>query len=204
MIREEDLPTAAEKLEILKHTIQKLIDAGYVYIGMDHFARPDDDLAKARHDGTLQRNFQGYSTHGGSDLVSLGVSAISHIGSSYAQNAVSTAEYEQLLEAGRLSLKKGLTVDEDDLLRADVIQEIMCHDGIDFEGFSARHGIEFSDYFASELNHLEPLARDGLIGVDTSGIHVTPKGRLLLRTVAMVFDRHLSGHAQDKRFSKAI
>ncbi|MDJ0941338.1 MAG: oxygen-independent coproporphyrinogen III oxidase [Woeseiaceae bacterium] len=202
MIRDEHLPSASTKIEILRHSIEKLIDAGYVYIGMDHFALPDDDLALARENGTLQRNFQGYSTHGGSDLVSLGVSAISHIGSSFAQNALTTADYEERINAGHLPVRKGMVVDQDDLLRADVIHEIMCHDSLDFDTFSASHGIAFTDYFSNELERLEPLADDGLIQLDDESIDITDKGRLLLRSVAMVFDRHLN---QDtSRFSKAI
>ncbi len=204
MINEEDLPSGEVKLEILKHTVQKLIGAGYAYIGMDHFARPDDDLTRAKHDGTLQRNFQGYSTHGGCDLVSLGVSAISKIGDCYAQNAVSTIEYEQLIGDGVLPVKKGLRVDDDDRLRAEVIHDIMCHDGVDTESFQDRHGIDFHDYFAGELSRLRPLVDDGLVNLDRDGIEVTAKGRLLLRSVAMVFDRHLPGHGSDSRFSRAI
>lgn len=204
MINERDLPSAAVKLEILQHTIQKLVNSGYVYIGMDHFALPDDDLTLAKRDGSLQRNFQGYSTHGGCDLVSLGVSAISKIGNSYAQNAVSTIEYEQLIGDGILPVKKGLLVDDDDLLRAEVIQDVMCHDGIDFESFEKAHGIRFHDHFAAELNRLRLLDEDGLIGLNERGIQVTPKGRLLLRCIAMVFDRHLPGNSSDSRFSRAI
>ena len=204
MISEKDLPSGAVKLEILKHTVQKLIDSGYVYIGMDHFALPEDDLARAKHDGSLQRNFQGYSTHGGCDLISLGVSAISKIGDCYAQNAVSTIEYERLIGDGVLPVKKGLRVDDDDRLRADVIHDIMCHDGVDMESFQDHHGIDFRDYFAGELNRLKPLVDDGLVKLDRRRIQVTAKGRLLLRSVAMVFDRHLPGNGSDSRFSRAI
>ena len=202
MIREEHLPSSSTRIAILRHTIEKLIDAGYVYIGMDHFALPEDDLTQARENGTLQRNFQGYSTHGGSDLVSLGVSAISHIGNSYAQNSLTTADYEERIRGGHLPVRKGMVVDDDDLLRADVIHEIMCHDTLDFDAFSEGHDIDFADYFADELDRLEPLVDDGLIELDDSRIDITDKGRLLLRSVAMVFDRHLGEGTT--RFSKAI
>lgn len=204
LIREEDLPTPQTKLEILHHTIDKLTDFGYVYIGMDHFALPEDDLVRAKRDGTLQRNFQGYSTHGGSDLVALGVSGIGHIGNCFAQNAVKTAEYEELISKGQLPVRKGVAVDEDDLIRADVIQRIMCQDGVEFDAFDRAHSIDFRDYFAGELERLEPLAADGLMELTDDAIRITPKGRLLLRNVAMIFDRYLAPHVADDRFSKAI
>jgi oxygen-independent coproporphyrinogen-3 oxidase len=204
MINAEDIPTPATKLDILHHTIDRLSECGYVYIGMDHFALPEDDLVQARGDGTLQRNFQGYSTHGGCDLIGLGVSSISSIGNVYAQNAVTTMEYETLIEDGHLPIKKGVAVDDDDLLRADVIQALMCYDRLDFEDFGAGHDIEFRDYFKSELERLQPLAEDDLIDLESGGIGITPKGRLLLRSIAMVFDRHLAEVDTDKRFSRAI
>lgn len=204
MIREEDLPSPESKLVILNDTIEKLVAAGYVYIGMDHFALPGDDLVLAKEDGTLQRNFQGYSTHGDCDLVGLGVSAISSIGHAYSQNTVTTAEYESLISGGSLAVKKGLVVDADDRLRAEVIQDIMCHDGVDFADFDARFSISFRDYFASELERLQPIAEDDLIELTDDAIRVTPKGRILLRSVAMVFDRYLASEASDGRFSRAI
>jgi oxygen-independent coproporphyrinogen-3 oxidase len=159
---------------------------------------------QARGDGTLQRNFQGYSTHGGCDLIGLGVSSISSIGNVYAQNAVTTMEYETLIEEGHLPVKKGIAVDEDDLLRAQVIQALMCYDRLDFDAFDASHGVDFRDYFKSELERLQPLASDELIELDSDGISITAKGRLLLRCIAMVFDRHLAEIDTDKRFSRAI
>jgi oxygen-independent coproporphyrinogen-3 oxidase len=204
LIREKHLPSAETKLEILHHTIEKLVGAGYVYIGMDHFALPDDDLALARNDHTLQRNFQGYSTHGGSDLIALGVSAIGNIGNTFAQNAVSTIEYEALISNKRLPVKKGLTVDNDDLVRADAIQDIMCRDGIDFAAFGQRHKLDFHDYFGDELGRLKNLEDDGLISICANSITVSPKGRLLLRSIAMVFDRYLLPDSSTNRFSQAI
>ena len=204
MIKERDLPPSRIKLDILHHTIDRLGDAGYVYIGMDHFALPEDDLVKARHDHTLQRNFQGYSTHRSCDLIGLGVSAISSIGPVFAQNAVSTIDYQTIVERGQLPIARGVTVDADDALRAAAIQSIMCYDTISFADFTARHGVNFEEYFDAELGRLEPLADDGLVTVDANGIAITPKGRLLLRNVAMVFDRYIERGATGQRFSKAI
>ena len=204
MIEEGDIPRPETKLEILHHTIDKLAASEYVYIGMDHFALPDDDLVRAQRNGTLQRNFQGYSTHGGCDLVGLGVSAIGSIGNAFAQNTPSTIEYETLLHEGRLPIRRGLAVDADDLVRADVIKQLMCYDRLGFEDFGRSHGIEFRDYFAAEMGRLEDLAGDELVSLEDDGIRITPKGRLLLRSIAMVFDRHLRRAENDRRFSKAI
>lgn len=204
MIRDEDLPSAEEKLYILGHTISKLAAVGYDYIGMDHFALPDDELSVARHDGTLQRNFQGYSTRRGCDLVALGVSGIGNVGSSFAQNAVSTIDYQESIGAGRIPICKGLVPDADDRLRAAAIHDIMCRDGIKFADFDAGHQIDFRDYFAPELDRLQPLVDDGLATLDDESIVVTRKGRLLLRSIAMLFDRHIPAANEMGRFSKAI
>ncbi len=204
MIDTNDIPTPETKLEILHQTIDRLGDAGYVYIGMDHFALPDDDLVVARHDGTLQRNFQGYSTHRNCDLIGLGVSSISSIGNVYAQNSATTMEYEALLQNGQLPVKKGIAVDTDDLLRAEVIQALMCYDSLDFDEFAAQLGIDFRDYFAAEIKRMQPLQDDGLVVVDADRIHITAKGRLLLRSIAMVFDRYIDPEQESEKFSKAI
>ena len=204
MINADDIPLPETKLELLHHTIDKLCGAGYVYIGMDHFALPEDELVQARGNGTLQRNFQGYSTHRQCDLVSLGVSGISHIGNLFAQNAITTMEYEALIESGDLPIRKGIEVDDDDLLRADVIQALMCYDSLSFDDFGAEHGIDFRKYFATEIKRLAPLAKDDLLEVDESGVVITQKGRLLLRSIAMVFDRFIDQAENDNRFSKAI
>ena len=204
MINDEDIPSPETKLEILHRTIDTLCDAGYVYIGMDHFALPDDELVQARTNGTLQRNFQGYSTHRECDLVALGVSAIGSIGNIFAQNSVTTMEYEALIESGQLPIRKGIAVDDDDLLRADVIQSLMCYDQLSFDEFGEQHNIDFRDYFAAEIEHLKPLADDDLIEMTESGIAITQKGRLLLRSIAMVFDRYIDQAQNDNRFSKAI
>jgi len=204
MINDADIPSGQTKLEILHHTIDKLGSSDYVYIGMDHFALPDDDLVAAKQKRTLQRNFQGYSTHGDCDLIGLGVSAIGGIGDAFAQNSTSTSEYEALLSSGTLPIKRGIEVDQDDRIRADVIQQLMCHDYLQISEFERAHGIDFSSYFQDELNSLAPLVNDGLVNVDDSEIEITPSGKLLLRSVAMVFDRHLNREENDGRFSKAI
>ena len=204
MINAEDIPLPGTKLDILHNTIDRLADCGYIYIGMDHFALPEDDLVTARGDGTLQRNFQGYSTHGECDLIGLGVSAISSIGNVYAQNAITTMEYETLIEDGRLPVKKGIDVDADDRLRAEVIQALMCYDRLDFDDFDAGHNINFRDYFKQEIASLKSLADDDLIELDANGVTITPKGRLLLRSIAMKFDRYIDRADNDNRFSKAI
>ncbi len=204
MINDADIPSPEVKLDILHRTIDTLCDAGYEYIGMDHFALPEDELVLARKNGTLQRNFQGYSTHRECDLVALGVSAIGSIGNVFAQSAVSTLEYEALIENGQLPIRKGIAVDDDDLLRADVIQALMCYDELSFEKFGAEHNIDFTEYFATEIERLQPLADDDLIKLDQSGVVITQKGRLLLRSIAMVFDRYIDQAENDNRFSKAI
>jgi oxygen-independent coproporphyrinogen-3 oxidase len=204
MINEADIPSPQEKLNIFHHTIDKLGNSDYQYIGMDHFALPDDDLVAAKKSGTLQRNFQGYSTHAECDLIGLGVSAIGRIGDAYAQNSTSTSEYESELARDVLPIKRGIEVDRDDCLRADVIQRLMCHDGLRIEDFENTHGISFRKYFQSELRDLAPLVEDGLVSVDDNDIEISEKGRLLVRNVAMVFDRHLNGDGDNNRFSKAI
>lgn len=204
MINADDIPSPETKLDLLHHTIDKLCDAGYIYIGMDHFALPDDELVLARENGTLQRNFQGYSTHRQCDLVSLGVSGIGGIGNMFAQNSVSTIEYEEMIERGELPIKKGLLVDDDDLLRAAVIQDLMCYDSLSYDDFGKRHNVDFREYFADEISKLKVLEDDDLLELGDAGINITPKGRLLLRNIAMTFDRYIDLEENDNRFSKAI
>ena len=204
MINDADIPSPQTKLEILHHTIDKLGNSDYEYIGMDHFALPDDDLVAAKKNGTLQRNFQGYSTHGGCDLIGLGVSAISRIGNAYSQNSTSTSEYESLLADGYLPVIRGIEVDQDDRLRADIIQQLMCHDGLSISDFETSHDICFKSYFQNELMNLATLANDGLVYIDEDEIEVTASGKLLMRSVAMIFDRHLNGDGETDRYSKAI
>ena len=204
MIETDQIPSPDVKLEILHMTIDRLQDAGYRYIGMDHFALPEDDMVIARENRTLQRNFQGYSTHRDCDLIGLGVSSISHIGNSFSQNAITTMEYEALIENDRLPVRKGIAIDADDVLRADVIQALMCYDELNFCEFERRYRISFRDYFRDELARLAGLEQDELLEIDEAGIRVKPCGRLLMRNIAMQFDRHLESPGNSERYSKAI
>jgi len=204
MINAEDIPAPETKLDILHRTIDRLSDAGYLYIGMDHFALPEDELVTARRGGTLQRNFQGYSTHRHCDLIGVGVSSISSVGNVFSQNSVTTMEYESLIEDGKLPVKKGVAIDDDDLLRAEVIQELMCYDQLIFDDFDAKHDVDFREYFTDEIKRLQPLAEDELISLEPDAIRIKAKGRLLLRNIAMVFDRHINAAENDNRFSRAI
>lgn len=187
-IRGEDLPAPDVKLELLQNSIERITSAGYVYIGMDHFALPDDELSQALADGTLQRNFQGYSTHAECDLLGFGMSAISAIGDCYVQNAKSIIEYYHALDHDRLPVRRGLRLGDDDLVRREIIQAIMCRGGVDSDVVARRWDIEFAEYFRPSLDKLSTLEADGLVERDESRIRVTPAGRLLLRAVAMCFD----------------
>ncbi len=186
------LPGAAQRLGLLELAIEKLGAAGYVYIGMDHFALPSDGLARAQREGTLHRSFQGYTTHANRDLVSFGVSAIGQVGDLFVQNAKSVTEYNQSLARGELPTRRGVARTSDDVRRADVIQQIMCHGHVDVPSTERRHGISFEKYFAPALERLRSLARDGLVEVEPRDIRLTPRGRLLMRTVAMTFDAYLA------------
>jgi oxygen-independent coproporphyrinogen III oxidase len=203
-ISETELPSPAEKLAILEAAISVLTAAGYVYIGMDHFAKAHDELAQARADGKLQRNFQGYSTHADCDLLAVGISAIGKVGAAYSQNVRTLDEYYDRLDAGTLPAFRGWQLSSDDLLRRDVIQALMCHCVVVFAAIESRHGIVFGDYFAPELEALEPLAADGLVTIAPDAVTVTPRGRLLVRTVAMVFDRYLREQRERGRYSRVI
>jgi oxygen-independent coproporphyrinogen-3 oxidase len=198
------LPDAETKLALLQLAIETLTAAGYVYIGMDHFALPDDELAQAQERGGLHRNFMGYTTHADSDLIGLGVSAISHIGESYSQNPRDLPGWQMALDEGRLPVFRGMVLSEDDQLRADLIQRLMCQGEIPISSLERRYGIEFASYFAEALVRLAPLAEDGLVVVGEERIDVTARGRLLLRNIAMCFDHYLNRPAETPRFSKAI
>ena len=199
-----DLPDPAERLALFGNAMQQLLAAGYVFIGMDHFALPGDELVRAQREGTLQRNFQGYSTHGHCDIVGLGVSAISRIGNTYSQNERDLAMYDAALDSGLSPVAKGLVLDSDDLIRRDVINELMCHGRLDKRGFESRHGITFDEYFADELARMDALGRDELLAMDEQLIQVTPRGRLLLRNIAMCFDKYLQHGMQMTCYSKTI
>lgn len=203
-IESVDLPMPAEKLAMLKLAVTSLLAAGYVYIGMDHFALPEDDLAQALVGGTLQRNFQGYSTQADCDLIALGVSAISRIGNVYAQNHRVLEDYYAALDQQTLPLSKGLTMTEDDLIRRAAIHDLLCQSEIIIPDFEAQWGIRFADYFSHELEQIQSHAKDGLVEWSPKRIWVTPKGRFLARIVAMSFDRHLREASTTARYSKVI
>jgi oxygen-independent coproporphyrinogen-3 oxidase len=190
-IDERELPGAAERLVLLQLAIQRLTAAGYQYIGLDHFALPEDDLSRALAAGTLQRNFMGYTTHAECDLIGLGASSISRIGECYSQNFRELPEWESAIDQGRLPVARGLTLDDDDLLRADVIQQLMCRGAIDRAQIEARYEIDFAEYFGEALLKLAPLVDDGLVELDGPRIVATSRGRLMLRIIAMCFDRYL-------------
>ena len=200
------LPSGETKLALLQLAIEKLTAAGYLYIGMDHFALPDDELALAQARGGLHRNFMGYTTHADSDLVGLGVSAISHIGDSFSQNPRDLPSWQAALDEGRLPVFRGMRMNEDDQLRADLIQQLMCQGEIPVAALERRYAIDFAAYFALALDRLAPLAEDGLVRVEEQRIVVTSRGRLLLRNIAMCFDHYLDQPATvaTPRFSRAI
>ncbi len=202
LIRPEDMPPPERKLELLELTIRRLTAAGYVYIGMDHFALPDDELSLAKENGTLQRNFQGYSTHADCDMIGLGITSIGKVGDSYSQNVKETAQYQSRLEAGRLPVMRGYRLNDDDRLRRDVINALMCHGRIDFAAIEARHDIVFRDYFADALEQLGEMQADGLLAIGDDAIEVLPSGRLMMRNMAMAFDAYLKPN--EGRFSRTV
>lgn len=203
-INKADLPTSGEKLDILQHTIEQLTAAGYVYIGMDHFAKPDDELAMAQRNGTLSRNFQGYSTHGDCDLIGMGITAIGMVGDSYAQNTHDMEQYYRHVDTGRLPVYRGVELSPDDRLRREVITQLICHFVLDVEALEQKWAIRFSDYFAAEVPQLESMMMDGLLATKDHTLHVLPAGRLLIRNICMVFDKHLSNKRGKIGFSRVI
>ena len=202
-----DLPSAESKLALLQLAVERLDRAGYCYIGMDHFARPEDSLVRAQRNGTLHRNFQGYTTHGHCDLIGLGVSAISSLPGAYLQNAKDLAAYNASLDAGRLPVERGIRLTREDRLRRDLIGTLMCHFELDVRAFEARWGIDFAAHFASSLARLEAMIRDGLVRRTPERIEVTARGRFLVRNVCMAFDAYLEQPLEPARrasFSRAI
>ncbi len=199
------LPSAEDKLGLLQLAIEKLSIAGYRYIGMDHFALPEDDLAVAQDRGSLHRNFMGYTTHADSDLIGLGVSAISHVGDSFSQNPRALPEWEAAIDSGQLPTWRGMMMDPDDVIRADAIQQLMCNGAIDVYALEDRHGIEFASYFGAALDALALLSADGLVETERAWVRATSRGRLLLRIIAACFDRYLDADiATAGRFSKVV
>ncbi|MBL8272675.1 MAG: coproporphyrinogen dehydrogenase, partial [Xanthomonadales bacterium] len=200
-----DMPPASTRLALLGLAIDTLRQAGYQYLGMDHFALPQDELAQAQSAGDLQRNFQGYSTHAECDLVGLGVSAIGKVGDCYAANARDLTGYYAAIDAGHLAVMRGHRLTEDDTLRGTIIQALMCSGDLDMQAFGERHGFDFGQRFAAELNRLEPLVADGLVRIEAGHLRVTPRGRLLVRLVAMAFDAYLTRPGEKApRYSRVI
>ncbi|MEH6388569.1 oxygen-independent coproporphyrinogen III oxidase [Pseudomonas profundi] len=203
LIRMEDMPPPERKLELLELTIRRLTDAGYVYIGMDHFALPEDELSRAQANGTLQRNFQGYSTHADCDLIGIGVSSIGKVGDSYSQNVKELSRYYTRMDDGMLPVQRGYQLSEDDRLRRDVITDLMCHGRVDYAKFEQRYQINFAEYFADALALLREHERDGLVELHDDALVLLPQGHLLMRSVAMTFDAYL-GEEQKGKFSRTV
>ena len=201
-INEADLPSAADKLEIMHKAGEKLQAAGYVFIGMDHFALPGDELALAQEEGHLHRNFQGYTTHAHCDLLAFGVSSIGNVGNTFSQNVKTLDEYYAAIEKNTLPIERGLVLNRDDVIRQDVITQLICQFALNFNQIDLAWRIQSSDYFAHELITLEQMQKDGLLVLSEDGLQVTQPGRLLIRNICMVFDRYLP-EAQH-RFSRAI
>ncbi len=203
-IASADMPSASKKLAMLKLAVTTLLAAGYVYIGMDHFALPEDDLAIALEQGTLQRNFQGYSTQADCDLIALGVSAISRIGDTYAQNHRDLLNYYNILDRQQLPLAKGLVMTRDDEIRRAAIHDLLCQSTLDIPNFEQVWDINFATYFASDLEQVQTLEQDGLVELSNDSIDITPRGRFLARIIAMRFDRHLREAKSITQFSRVI
>ena len=202
-INEADLPSSTEKLAILQNTTNQLLEAGYIYIGMDHFALPDDELAIAQRNGTLYRNFQGYSTHADCDLIGLGVTSISQVADSYSQNVKTLEEYYAKIAAGQIPIFRGFTLNEDDKLRRAVITKLICHFTLDISIIEKEYQIDFRTYFATEIAELETMQIDGLLTINEQRINILPAGRLLVRNICMSFDIYLRQNTE-QRFSKVI
>ena len=203
-INASELPMAEAKTAMLSQAIDVLQSVGYVYIGMDHFALPEDALAIAKRQGRLHRNFQGYTTQPDCDLIGLGVSSIGNIGATYQQNTKSLDEYQDMLEQGRLPVVRGVALSKDDLLRRSVIMALMCQGTVEFDIINSTHLIDFKHYFQNELLQLTQMQAQGIVHLDDKGIEVTDIGWFVIRAIAMVFDRYLQGDQQRMRFSKIL
>ncbi|MGV6816018.1 MAG: oxygen-independent coproporphyrinogen III oxidase [Thiotrichales bacterium] len=203
-INESELPGAQEKLEILKHTIEKLTAEGYRFIGMDHFAKPDDELVKAQEEGHLHRNFQGYTTRGNCELLGFGVSSISKVSDIYSQNVKDLKSYEGLVDSGKLPIERGVKLTFDDVVRREVIQQLICNFRLEMPQINHEFNIDFHTYFRAELEALKPMEEDGLLVLEPNAIRVQAKGRLLVRNICMVFDAHLDRGNAQQRFSRVI
>ncbi len=203
-IHMQDLPPAASKLVMLSSAMRVLMAAGYVYVGMDHFALPTDALAVAKRQGRLHRNFQGYSTQPDCDLIALGVSSIGRVGPTFSQNVKTLDEYYDLLNQGRLPVARGMALTRDDLVRRTVIMALMCQGSVLFESVELSHLVDFKQYFAPEMEALALMQDQGLLTIDDAGVHVTELGWFFVRGVAMVFDKYLQADKNRAKFSKII
>ncbi len=203
-INEADLPSAQAKLNILEHSIQRLLDAGYIFIGMDHFAKPDDELTIAQREGKLYRNFQGYSTHADAELLGIGITSIGFVDGSFFQNRKELDGYYASIDAGEFPVFRGYRLTDEDHLRRQVIMRLMCDFSLDFSAFEKAFGIDFRAHFADAVADMEGMAADGLIKLQEKSLQVLPAGRLLIRNIAMVFDEHLHNKGQEMKFSKVI
>lgn len=203
-IDESAMPTAQEKLNILEHSINKLIDAGYVFIGMDHFAKPTDELTIAQQEGKLYRNFQGYSTQADCDLIGLGLTSIGYVGGSFFQNQKEMDNYTAAIENEGLAVFRGYTLSEEDHIRRAVIMRLMCDFSLEFKTFEKDFNLDFNQHFADSLADLQEMETDGLLTLTDTGLTVLPVGRLMIRNVAMVFDEHLRKKDQSSGFSKVL
>jgi oxygen-independent coproporphyrinogen-3 oxidase len=197
-----ELPSPRAKLAILQDCIETLTRAGYIYIGMDHFAKPDDELARAQANGLLYRNFQGYSTHADCDLIGMGATSIGMVHDCYSQNLRTLDEYAHCLASNQLPVFRGVTLDADDKIRRDVITQLICHFALDIPQLEQRHKIRFNEYFAAAIPQLESMQADGLLVLDARGVVVSARGSLLIRNICMAFDKYLASASQ--RFSKVI
>ena len=202
-INEEDLPSAEEKLNILQLCVDTLQNAGYVYIGMDHFAKETDALVQAQREGSLQRNFQGYSTNANCDMVAMGITAIGRVGDNYSQNVRTIDEYENLLNKNLIPVFRGIELEADDILRREIINQLMCNNKLDISKIEEKWGIDFKAYFKSSLENLQNMATDGLLEIEKSNLTITNTGRLLSRSICMQFDRYLQ-KKNNTQFSRVI
>ncbi len=203
-IKQEDLPVAKEKMALLQASIEKLTAAGYLFIGMDHFAKPSDELAIAQKNGVLHRNFQGYTTLGNCDLIGFGVSAISMVGDAYSQNQKDLKRYYQQVNELRHAVWRGVVLDRDDLIRREVIKQFMCNFALDKTAIEREFNLGFERYFADDLQMLQRFIDDGLVTDDGQRFRVTPRGRLLIRNICMCFDKYLRSEAKLRQFSRVI
>ncbi|GAA6171471.1 oxygen-independent coproporphyrinogen III oxidase [Colwellia sp. KU-HH00111] len=203
-LRDEWLPTTQEKFALMKLSIETLCNYGYDFIGMDHFAKPNDELSIAQNDGTLHRNFQGYTTKGGCDLLGLGVSSISNIGHSFGQNIKELQAYYKAIDNQQHALERGVSLQDDDVLRGEVIRELMCNLYLDKTKINEKYNINFDDYFAEDLPLLDTFIDDGLVANTAQSITVNQKARLLIRIICMSFDAYMKKHINQQRFSRVI